>query len=207
MKMKRGNRYEIIKSIVNGKNVLDVGCVDHDYEDSVKNKKDEWLHGFISRHAKSVTGIDTEKNEIRKIRNEGYRCLYGDAENIRLKKKFDVVIAGEIIEHLSNPGKFLDSVRRHLKKGGKLVLTTPNPYFFKYIIKVIFLGKAFLKEDHTCMYDPQTLSFLLKKHGFIVDDMYWINFSPKKYKLGYWISYWKQLNANFLVISEKVGKE
>ena len=39
---------------------------------------------------------------------------------------FDVVVAGDLIEHFMNPQRFLSEARRVLKKGGKLVIATPN---------------------------------------------------------------------------------
>jgi len=50
----------------------------------------------------------------------------------------DVVVAGEIIEHLINPFRFLLEVRRILKPGGTLVLSTPNIVDVKSRIKVVF---------------------------------------------------------------------
>jgi SAM-dependent methyltransferase len=41
-------------------------------------------------------------------------------------KDFDVVFAGEIIEHLFDPEHMLDEIRHVLKPGGHLILTTPN---------------------------------------------------------------------------------
>jgi SAM-dependent methyltransferase len=44
---------------------------------------------------------------------------YGDSE-------FDIVFAGEVIEHLADTDIFINEIKRVLKSGGKLVLTTPN---------------------------------------------------------------------------------
>lgn len=201
MKIKRGDRYDIIGKIVKGKTVLDIGCVDHNFKEAIKIKGGEWLHGFICKKAKKCIGIDIEKREVEKLKKIGYNCINADAENFNLKEKFDVIVAGELIEHIYNAGKFLEIVKRHLKKNGKFILTTPNPYFFKHILQILLKGRPHLRHDHTCIYDPQTLSYLLERHGFKVEDVYWTNFSPKKYKLGYWISYLGYLNANFLIIS------
>ena len=39
---------------------------------------------------------------------------------------FDIVHAGEAIEHLYDTDSFVQECRRVLKKGGKLIITTPN---------------------------------------------------------------------------------
>ncbi len=204
--IKRGDRYEIIGKIVSHKNVLDIGCVDHDYEKAIKNNKDAWLHGFICKKAQKCTGIDLEKNEINKLNKLGYHCIHANAENFRLNEKFDVIVAGEVIEHLYNPGKFLECVKKHLKKGGKFILTTPNPYHYRQIIQILLAGRPYLRSDHTCIFEPQTLSYLMKQHEFEIEDIYWINFTPNKYTLGYIISKIGYFNSNFLVIANLSDK-
>jgi 2-polyprenyl-3-methyl-5-hydroxy-6-metoxy-1,4-benzoquinol methylase len=203
---RKGNRNSIIERYIKGKNVLDIGCVDHDFEESMKSRGDDFLHAFISKKAKKCLGIDIEKKEIEKMNEYGYKCLHANAENFNLGKKFDVIVAGEIIEHLYNAGKFLESVKRHMNKESVFILTTPNPFFFKYILKAVIKGKPELRHDHTCIFDPQTLSYLMEKHGFEIIDIYWTNFSENKYKLSYWLSHFKYLNANFLIIAKLKGQ-
>ena len=58
----------------------------------------------------------------------GTTCVAADAEEFDLGRSFEVVWAGEIIEHLSCAGGFLDAARRHLEPGGRLVITTPNAF-------------------------------------------------------------------------------
>lgn len=52
----------------------------------------------------------------------------------------DLVIAGEILEHLINPFMFLQEINRVLKKGGELILSTPNIACLKSRIQLL-LGK------------------------------------------------------------------
>jgi 2-polyprenyl-3-methyl-5-hydroxy-6-metoxy-1,4-benzoquinol methylase len=41
---------------------------------------------------------------------------------------FDVVVAGDIIEHLSNPGLMLDGIRSRLATNGRVIISTPNAF-------------------------------------------------------------------------------
>jgi len=50
----------------------------------------------------------------------------------------DTVIAGEIIEHLINPFRFLLEIKRILKKNGELILSTPNEVDIKSRFRVLF---------------------------------------------------------------------
>ena len=55
----------------------------------------------------------------------------GDVEKLgelRLRGPFDVVVAGDIIEHLSNPGMMLDGVRALCTAESSLIITTPNAF-------------------------------------------------------------------------------
>jgi SAM-dependent methyltransferase len=90
-----------------------------------------------------------------------------DAQTLDLGRTFDVVWAGELIEHLSCAGGFLDAARRHLAPGGQLVLTTPNAFAVSNFVYRIG-GKPRVNRGHTCWYDETTLSQLLRRHGFDV---------------------------------------
>src|SRR3989344_4764139 len=104
------DRYALIKKYCAGKDVLDVGCVDHNANEELENS---WLHKIIKSVAKSVIGVDFEENEVQKLRAKGYNIVVGDVETVTIGKTFDVIVAGELIEHLSNPGLFLENMYRH----------------------------------------------------------------------------------------------
>jgi 2-polyprenyl-3-methyl-5-hydroxy-6-metoxy-1,4-benzoquinol methylase len=166
----RKTRYEIIKTLVKGKDVLDLGCVNHD----AKTESDEfWLHKFLIKHAKKVTGLDNDKKELEKLNRKGYRIIYGDAENFDLKKKFDVVVAGELIEHLSNPGNFLQSCKRNLKDDGIIIITTPNAFSFRNHLRGVFGGVVPTNDEHTFWFTPITLKRLCDLNGLNIQQGYY----------------------------------
>jgi len=156
-------RLAIISKIVQGKSVLDVGCVDHE---AAKETGDEWLHKVILEHASSVLGLDYAEEEVKDLVQKGYNIVYGNAEEVELGKKFDVVVAGELIEHLSNPGKFLENMRKHLHENGEIVLTTPNPYYPKRMAEILIQGRAQVHPQHVMWYCPRTLTEILTRAGF-----------------------------------------
>ena len=108
----------------------------------------------------------------------GYNdIIYGDAENFSLGKKFDVVFAGELIEHLSNPGLFLRCAKRHLRENGKLVLTTPNARHPLHWIK----DRA-SSPYHVQLYNMQILRQLLQRNGFNHVEGYYLEGNPRSLK-------------------------
>jgi SAM-dependent methyltransferase len=109
--------------------VLDVGCVDHDAE---RMAGDLWLHRRLSEVASELVGIDYEADGVRRLREEGYDVVHGDitagSASVADRVPFDVVVAGEVIEHLPCPQSLFSFAHAVLRPGGLLALTTPNPY-------------------------------------------------------------------------------
>ena len=127
-KLKNSEKRFRIKAIVPyviGKKVLDLGCVQHSLE---KATRDDWLHGILSQYAGCILGVDILEKEVEKIKKMGYNVVCADVEKMDLPEKdFDVIVAGELIEHLANPGLFLENCRKHLKDGG---LHYTKPFLF-----------------------------------------------------------------------------
>lgn len=69
-----------------------------------------------------ITILNNSKKEIANYKN----ILFADAENFQSSKKYDLIFAGEILEHLYNPDGLLASCALSLKSNGYLVITTPN---------------------------------------------------------------------------------
>ncbi len=162
------NRCSFIASLVAGKSVLDIGCVGHTLENCVQS---HWLHEYLKRSAKTILGLDYEKDEIEKMKNAGYNVISADATDFHLNQKFEVIVAGELIEHICNPGLFLQCTKEHLSDGGRLILTTPNANCLVYFLENLFLGKEIENSDHVCIYSPKTLSKLLEKNGFMAQNI------------------------------------
>lgn len=154
------NKGSLIESMVKAQDVvLDVGF----WGQGVTAKDENWPHRLIKQKAKDVYGLDLDfSNEF--DNNDHYFKL--SAENFSIPNSFDVIFAGDLIEHLSNPGLFLDSCSRHLKTGGKLVLTTPNCFSFFSLTKKVTKAEPTVNRDHTCYFNFKTLRQLLQKNGW-----------------------------------------
>lgn len=163
------SREEIIVPLVQGRRVLDCGGIDH-YAAEEKLASGEWLHATIAQHAKQCIGVDILKENVDRINSVGrYRFVAGNVEDLPYIEEFDIVVAGEVVEHLYNMGRFLDSAWRALKSKGKLVITTPNAYGFSHQFRNLVLGNERVHPEHTCYYSAQTLKYIISRHGFEVD--------------------------------------
>jgi 2-polyprenyl-3-methyl-5-hydroxy-6-metoxy-1,4-benzoquinol methylase len=69
---------------------------------------------------------------------------------------YDVVFAVEVIEHLENPRAFVRHAVRHLKRGGALVVTTPNVLSLTSVATLIFQGAFRHFRDGVGMYPAHT---------------------------------------------------
>jgi len=166
--------FKYLGNKIEGKSLLDIGCVGHDIENT---EKPTWQFSFFEKRCKEVYGIDLLKKECEILNKKGHKIFFGDAENFNLNKKFEVIFAGEIIEHLSNVGNFLECCKNHLKKEGKLIITTPNSFGIFLSLKRILKHTNDKKEnpEHTCLFSPTLVSQLLARHGFEVQEFFYFD--------------------------------
>ena len=110
-------RWQFVEPAVTGRSVLDIGPAEM-VGTVNRAKHDRWLHGRVALAASRLVGIDHSKDQVAVLQRLGYDIRRGDAEDFDLGERFEVVLAGEVIEHLSNPGRFLDCAREHLVDEG-----------------------------------------------------------------------------------------
>lgn len=167
------DRKPVIYKYSQNKVVLDVGCVNHD---AITEKKTYWLHKNLKKIAKKVVGLDLNEPEVKKLNKQGYDIKIGNVESYQFKEKFDTIVAGELIEHLANPGLFLENMKKQLKKDGYFILTTPNVFCIRFTLRYIFFGKVVPNEEHTCYYDFYTFKQLIERYDLeIVQGYYYFN--------------------------------
>lgn len=83
----------------------------------------------------------------------------------------EVIIAGEIIEHLDDSGSFLDGLHSLVEPGGKLVVTTPNSSGLLNAGAAALAGYEVNHPDHVTLYSCFTLTNLLERHGWEIDSV------------------------------------
>lgn len=162
-------RWEFIEPYVKGKTVLDVGATE--LVGTINSgKMGRWLHKKIADVAYKVVGLEQNNEQVQILRKIGYDIRCGDAETFNCDEHFDVIVAGELIEHLSNPGKFIECSRSHLRSGGTLVLTTPNRFDFVPFFKAFLMNRitAYNKPiaKHVVYFDEESVKSLLERYGF-----------------------------------------
>ena len=160
-------RIQAIVNRVEGPTVLDLGAVQHD---AAASASENWLHDHLVRQFQRVIGVDILAEDIQRLNGQGYEMVQADVERMELGMTADTVVAGELIEHLSNPGRMLDRAHEHLRDDGRMVLSTPNPWAFVHLRRHLHNGLQ-VNAEHTAWFAPTVLRQLLDRHGFDVVDI------------------------------------
>lgn len=189
----------VIGPIVRGKRVLDLGVVDSwrekvDTREQVLRSAGKLFERVVAESASTV-GLDIDQEGAELLSAKGFGVRYGDVHTVDLNEKFDVIVAGEIIEHLENPGQFLRNMRRHLVDDGTIIVTTPNPFYAKQSYKIWRKGRPQVHTEHTCWFDPITLGQLMEMTGFKPTVAYWHQPQPDLLKA------WKRLFRGYFSYS------
>ena len=168
------DRAGLVLKLCENKRVLHLGATDApETEAAIRHHR--FLHFQLATVAAYLVGMDNNQDAINLLSAKyGVRNIrYGDIEKSSEypKEEFDIVIAGEILEHLSNPGRALDALNEILSPGTTVVVTVPNAYSFKGFCRA-FAGHEWIHPDHTLHHSPRTLDALLSRHGFSIDSTF-----------------------------------
>ena len=163
-----------IEDACRDKVVLDLGCVRHSAEFATSDPN--WLHGRIFLVAARTVGVDYLAEEVEKLKNTKYHIVWGDVTRpLPIDEQFDVIVAGDLIEHVTNFEGFFENCRRLLRKDGRLIITTPNPFYSGEFHYIAFKRQFIINPEHTCWIDPQALAQLAARFSFTIEQAHYLN--------------------------------
>lgn len=136
-----------------------------------------------------VWGVDNSKKAISLVKKYGITGILADLDKpIKLKKGyFDIVVAKDILEHLSDPAQMVVQIRGFLKKDGYAVINVPNHFFILFRLRMLF-GKGLIWKspghDHTKLFKEwnymhkifftwKGFQEFLKEKGFKISKTFW----------------------------------
>ena len=166
------DRDEYILKFCRGKRVLHLGCVGLTDLPSAERVRlfSETLHWRLSQIAR-VVGVDNSANVVARLREMGMadNIVVGDVQRLGeievLRPEFEVILAADIIEHVSNPGQLLDGIHRLCRVDTDVLITTPNAFGLFNFMR--FTAHRFHEGlEHVMSFNFDNLSNLLKRHGF-----------------------------------------
>lgn len=121
------------KHIGSGKKILDIGCRD----------------GSLSKHflkGNEVWGVDIDEESLNRARDLGIKTVLMDLNGKWTElgdEKFDVVVAGEVIEHLYYPEEVIKKIIARLAPNGTFLGSVPNGFSLKNRLRYLLGRKQF----------------------------------------------------------------
>lgn len=139
--------------------VLDIGCFGP-------------LHDEIKTIAKTAYGIDHKvlKNDPLFFELEITKAPLPELKDV------EIVVCGEVVEHLSNPGLFLEELKQ--KYPCEKLFSVPNA-FGSFHVNWTRKGQENVNDDHVAYYSYKTFTTLLKRYGYKITEFYWYD-NPKQ---------------------------
>ena len=160
-------------------NILDIGC------------GGGLLSEPMTRLGANVTGIDASNKNIQIAKlhakknklNINYLC--SSPEKIKIKKKFDVILNMEIIEHVEDVNFFIKSCSKLLKKNGLMFVATLNKTLKSYVFAII--GAEYVlrwlpigTHDWEKFVKPENLKEILNKNNLKLEKLDGMHFNIVK---------------------------
>ena len=157
-------------------NILDIGC------------GGGLLSEPMTRLGANVTGIDASNKNINiaklhaKKNKLKINYLCSSPEKLKIKKKFDVILNMEIIEHVEDINFFINSCSKLLKKNGLMFVATLNKTLKSYVFAII--GAEYVlrwlpigTHDWEKFVKPEDLKKILGKNNLKLEKLDGMNFN------------------------------
>jgi len=186
-----------ISSPLNGKKVLDVGCGNGRLGEELKKLGAE------------VCGIETSETAANQAHERIDEVFIADIEKKWpeqiLLENFDLIILAEVLEHMFDPVRVLKQASACLKRGGGVVITTPNFMTWTNRLKFLF-GKFKYKDQgmfdfgHIRWFTYTYLKDVIKNAGLVIEEESHIIFPGK---LTFILKRWPSFFAWQFVIKAK----
>lgn len=165
IKRRMERKRELLAPHAEGSDCLHLGFVGDNFD----GRQDYWLHGWLDDVCDSLTGVDIQEDAVDWARRNGYDAHFGNVEDFDLGREFDVLVATDILEHVTSPGLMLDSARDHARPGAKLLLTTPRTHTLWNLAEEL-RGGIDPSDEHKMWYCRETLTRTLEMHGWNVEE-------------------------------------
>jgi len=137
----------------NNSDIVDVGC------------SGGWLLEMIGKNYSpiSITGYDWSKKTIEFAKKLSPLPSYVQFDILKneIKKKFDIVICTEVLEHLLYPEKAINNLLLMTRKGGFICISVPD-------------GRKDTSYEHINFWSPESFRLFIEKSVTIADSKYGI---------------------------------
>jgi len=157
-------------------NILDIGC------------GGGLLSEPMTRLGANITGIDASSKNINIAKHHAKKnklkinYICSSPEKLKIKKKFDVILNMEIVEHVEDINFFINSCSKLLKKNGLMFVATLNKTLKSYMFAII--GAEYVlrwlpigTHDWEKFVKPEDLKKILIKNNLKLEKLDGMNFN------------------------------
>ncbi|TGM82281.1 class I SAM-dependent methyltransferase [Leptospira mtsangambouensis] len=187
-------RFQFLKEKMSNRSVLDFGC---------------GVGGFLIKAkqvAKVAEGIELETRLQGHFNQNGITVFSSLDEIAKSGKKYDLITAFHVVEHLSDPISIINELSKFLSKTGELIIEVPSA---NDALLTLYENKAFSEftywSQHLFLFNAETFGSLIKKTNLQLNWIKHIQRYPLSNHL-YWLAkgkpgghkFWNHLNSDIL---------
>jgi len=173
----RFERREVLSLLPNRySKVLEIGCGEGAFRENLDQENEYWGIEPVESIAKIA------KDKLDKV----FVGDYQSAERAIPDNYFDLVICNDVIEHMSDYGKFLQSIKSKINKDGCLVASVPNVRYIRNLRDLLikkdwrYTHEGILDRTHLRFFTKKSLIRTLSNNSFSIDRIVGINpYLPK----------------------------
>lgn len=122
-----------------------------------------------SKFFSKIKAIEPSEENVKFARKKGLDVFEGTVEKFKTKKKYDIIVNFEVLEHLHSPKFFLKSIKKYLKNNGMIFLTCPNGMGFD--IQKLKKKSDSIDHEHLNYFNPKSIQILFEKNGYKIIDV------------------------------------
>ena len=158
----------MLELVGNDRVVLDVGCASG------------YLAEALGKNGCLVSGIEYDEQEAEKARPLLQQLVVADLNQVDLAEQFpgsefDVIVFGDVLEHLLNPAEVLKSSLGILAPGGSVVISIPNVAHGSVRLALLqgrwnYTSTGLLDRTHIRFFTVDTLLEMLHETGLTVTE-------------------------------------
>lgn len=174
------SKVNFILDYCRGKRVLHLGFVDYPFTESSLSSED-FMHNQLKKVAANLIGIDNNEESVNfyKEKTGDKNVIVGNVYELEKCNinwnDIDILLLGEILEHLDSPGSALTSINNVINEKTEVIVTVPNAMSINVFCCCLH-NIELVHSDHVGWYSPHTLTTLFKRHNLFLKDLLYYQF-------------------------------
>jgi len=174
-------RLDFIYKHCKEKKILHIGFADSPYT-AERIQDGSLLHMTLKQKVSALYGADSDKEAV-----DLYSNLTNDSEVVVLKieelsinliQQFDLILMGEVLEHLKNPHEVIEELTKKMKHGQQILITVPN-YLSADNIAASLNQTESVHADHYWYFSPYTLGKIFDSEKWVRKEFAYVFYGKK----------------------------